>query len=269
MIRHSGCTLGSLAECGGEACKSIRRVQFFSGLTLSSVECLPSTPSAPPPPELEREHPARLRERSPSSLPPPRSLPSLLPEPRSSYVPSPAAPRRRMGSEHDWLTQCGRAQATRGVKTLSFAGVEEQVYERADWPLPKLQAYFKDDTLALIGQSRPAPPSVRPRPLKLQILPLLRLRIPRSRTRTQRPGQRNERYCRCSRGWRVVEASSGGRMGTFNSRIALSTHRHAPSRPLTSPIALSDRLSINRPKLELNRVFPANRPVVGRNFENS
>lgn len=40
---------------------------------------------------------------------------------------------------------------SRGVKTINFAGTEETVYERADWPLPKLQAYFKDDTLALIG----------------------------------------------------------------------------------------------------------------------
>ena len=38
------------------------------------------------------------------------------------------------------------------------------MYERADWPLPKLQAYFKDDTLALIGQSSPPPPA-RARPL--------------------------------------------------------------------------------------------------------
>ncbi|KAM0753428.1 ketol-acid reductoisomerase [Meredithblackwellia eburnea MCA 4105] len=41
--------------------------------------------------------------------------------------------------------------AVRGVKTLSFAGTEETVYERSDWPLPKLQEYFKNDTLALIG----------------------------------------------------------------------------------------------------------------------
>ncbi|CED82467.1 ketol-acid reductoisomerase [Phaffia rhodozyma] len=40
---------------------------------------------------------------------------------------------------------------TRGVKTLDFAGTKETVYERADWPLPKLQEYLKDDTLALIG----------------------------------------------------------------------------------------------------------------------
>jgi ketol-acid reductoisomerase len=37
------------------------------------------------------------------------------------------------------------------VKTLDFAGTKETVYERADWPLPKLHEYFKNDTLALIG----------------------------------------------------------------------------------------------------------------------
>ena len=37
------------------------------------------------------------------------------------------------------------------MKTLDFAGTEEVVYERNDWPLPKLQEYFKNDTLALIG----------------------------------------------------------------------------------------------------------------------
>ncbi|KAG5340374.1 Acetolactate synthase, mitochondrial [Termitomyces sp. Mn162] len=40
---------------------------------------------------------------------------------------------------------------TRGVKTLDFAGTKEVVYERKDWPLAKLQDYFKNDTLALIG----------------------------------------------------------------------------------------------------------------------
>ncbi|KAG9017149.1 Bifunctional acetohydroxyacid reductoisomerase [Tulasnella sp. 427] len=44
-----------------------------------------------------------------------------------------------------------QAQWARGVKTLDFAGTKEVVYERADWPLPKLQEYFKNDTLALIG----------------------------------------------------------------------------------------------------------------------
>ena len=42
-------------------------------------------------------------------------------------------------------------QSRRGVKTLDFAGIRETVFERADWPVPKLQEYFKDDTLALIG----------------------------------------------------------------------------------------------------------------------
>lgn len=42
-------------------------------------------------------------------------------------------------------------QGVRGVKTLDFAGTKEVVYERSDWPLAKLQDYFKNDTLALIG----------------------------------------------------------------------------------------------------------------------
>ncbi|PHH67830.1 hypothetical protein CDD83_6380 [Cordyceps sp. RAO-2017] len=40
---------------------------------------------------------------------------------------------------------------TRGLKTIDFAGVKEDVYERADWPQEKLLDYFKNDTLALIG----------------------------------------------------------------------------------------------------------------------
>jgi ketol-acid reductoisomerase len=44
---------------------------------------------------------------------------------------------------------CG--QNARGIKTLDFAGTRETVYERSDWPLAKLQDYFKNDTLALIG----------------------------------------------------------------------------------------------------------------------
>lgn len=39
----------------------------------------------------------------------------------------------------------------RGVKTIAFADSKETVYERADWPREKLQEYFKNDTLALIG----------------------------------------------------------------------------------------------------------------------
>ncbi|WOO83516.1 putative ketol-acid reductoisomerase, mitochondrial [Vanrija pseudolonga] len=44
-----------------------------------------------------------------------------------------------------------RLGATRGVKTLDFAGTKEDVYERADWPPSRLQEFFKDDTLAMIG----------------------------------------------------------------------------------------------------------------------
>ena len=43
------------------------------------------------------------------------------------------------------------AQSVRGIKTLDFAGSQEVVYERSDWPLAKLHDYFKNDTLALIG----------------------------------------------------------------------------------------------------------------------
>ncbi|EPQ52715.1 ketol-acid reductoisomerase [Gloeophyllum trabeum ATCC 11539] len=41
--------------------------------------------------------------------------------------------------------------SVRGIKTLDFAGTKEVVYERSDWPLSKLQDYFKNDTLAIIG----------------------------------------------------------------------------------------------------------------------
>ncbi|KAF3198329.1 Bifunctional acetohydroxyacid reductoisomerase [Orbilia oligospora] len=40
---------------------------------------------------------------------------------------------------------------SRGLKTIDFAGVKEDVYERSDWPREKLLEYFKNDTLALIG----------------------------------------------------------------------------------------------------------------------
>ncbi|KAI0951438.1 Acetolactate synthase, mitochondrial [Taiwanofungus camphoratus] len=43
------------------------------------------------------------------------------------------------------------AVPARGMKTLDFAGTKEVVYERSDWPLVKLQDYFRNDTLALIG----------------------------------------------------------------------------------------------------------------------
>ncbi|KAE8212862.1 hypothetical protein CF327_g3563 [Tilletia walkeri] len=47
--------------------------------------------------------------------------------------------------------QAVAVQQVRGVKTLKFAEDEEDVYERADWPLEKLHDYFKDDTFALLG----------------------------------------------------------------------------------------------------------------------
>ncbi|KAK6507241.1 Bifunctional acetohydroxyacid reductoisomerase [Arthrobotrys musiformis] len=43
------------------------------------------------------------------------------------------------------------AVQSRGLKTIDFAGVKEDVYERSDWPREKLLEYFKNDTLALIG----------------------------------------------------------------------------------------------------------------------
>ena len=39
----------------------------------------------------------------------------------------------------------------RGVKTMDFAGTKETVYERSDWPVEKLQHYFKNDTLCVLG----------------------------------------------------------------------------------------------------------------------
>ncbi|KAF9463895.1 6-phosphogluconate dehydrogenase [Collybia nuda] len=48
-------------------------------------------------------------------------------------------------------SQESTAHGVRGIKTLDFAGTKEVVYERSDWPLAKLQDYFKNDTLALIG----------------------------------------------------------------------------------------------------------------------
>ncbi|WFD44974.1 ketol-acid reductoisomerase (NADP(+)) [Malassezia psittaci] len=40
---------------------------------------------------------------------------------------------------------------SRAYKTLDFAGTQEKVYERSDWPLEKLHDYFKNDTFALLG----------------------------------------------------------------------------------------------------------------------
>lgn len=41
---------------------------------------------------------------------------------------------------------------TRGLKTIEFTeGIPEKVYEREDWPLEKLQDYFKNETFAILG----------------------------------------------------------------------------------------------------------------------
>ncbi|KAF8868774.1 ketol-acid reductoisomerase [Mucidula mucida] len=37
------------------------------------------------------------------------------------------------------------------IKTVNFAGTQETVYERSDWPIPKLQSYFHDKIIAVIG----------------------------------------------------------------------------------------------------------------------
>lgn len=34
---------------------------------------------------------------------------------------------------------------------MDFAGTRETVYERGDWPPEKLQEYFKNDTLCVLG----------------------------------------------------------------------------------------------------------------------
>lgn len=34
---------------------------------------------------------------------------------------------------------------------MNFAGTKESVYERSDWPAEKLQEYFKNDTLCILG----------------------------------------------------------------------------------------------------------------------
>ena len=58
----------------------------------------------------------------------------------------------RSGAKAETANAAAKAFAVqqRGVKTLDFAGTKEVVYERADWPLEKLQDYFKNDTFALV-----------------------------------------------------------------------------------------------------------------------
>ncbi|KAI0048944.1 ketol-acid reductoisomerase [Auriscalpium vulgare] len=69
-----------------------------------------------------------------------------------------AAKKPAQAAAYSLLARAGAAsarapavQGARGIKTLDFAGSQEVVYERSDWPLAKLHEYFKDDTLALIG----------------------------------------------------------------------------------------------------------------------
>ncbi|KAG2143828.1 uncharacterized protein EDB93DRAFT_1251878 [Suillus bovinus] len=58
---------------------------------------------------------------------------------------------RQQPAQSAWVVNQHVPKAIRGLKTLDFAGSKEVVYERSDWPLAKLQNYFKNDTLALIG----------------------------------------------------------------------------------------------------------------------
>ncbi|KDQ19231.1 hypothetical protein BOTBODRAFT_27811 [Botryobasidium botryosum FD-172 SS1] len=77
----------------------------------------------------------------------PRAAPAIRTPARSYSV----LARVAVAAPSSPLKRVSPLGATRGVKTLDFAGTKEVVYERADWPLPKLQDYFKNDTLALIG----------------------------------------------------------------------------------------------------------------------
>lgn len=49
------------------------------------------------------------------------------------------------------VPRVAQVSPVRGIKTIDFAGTKETVYEREDWPREKLQEFFKNDTLALIG----------------------------------------------------------------------------------------------------------------------
>ncbi|KAG8857586.1 Bifunctional acetohydroxyacid reductoisomerase [Tulasnella sp. 330] len=85
-----------------------------------------------------------------------RSIRGLRVAARSVAIPKTSAQRcysllTRPGAVTSSSAKLVTSQAARGIKTLDFAGTKEVVYERADWPLPKLQEYFKNDTLAMIG----------------------------------------------------------------------------------------------------------------------
>lgn len=68
---------------------------------------------------------------------------------RSLSVLAQAAPRPSLQAQAQAAAPL--AVQSRGMKTLDFAGSKEVVYERADWPLEKLQDYFKNDTFALVS----------------------------------------------------------------------------------------------------------------------
>ena len=133
----------------------VRRVLQKGVFTAShSVFCLSLYPCpfllVPPPvlsdPSLD-VHQSRLPN---SPLPTPFSLPGPLLSLQTSPKGLLSKYAHRRTALKKMYTKHG-AQAVRGMKTLDFAGTEEVVYERTDWPLPKLQDYFKNDTLALIG----------------------------------------------------------------------------------------------------------------------
>ncbi|KAG9010511.1 Bifunctional acetohydroxyacid reductoisomerase [Tulasnella sp. JGI-2019a] len=85
-----------------------------------------------------------------------RSIRGLRAAARSAAIPKTSAQRSysllaRASAVTSSSAKVAAPQISRGMKTLDFAGTKEVVYERADWPLPKLQEYFKNDTLAMIG----------------------------------------------------------------------------------------------------------------------
>ena len=50
------------------------------------------------------------------------------------------------------LSAAAKPWLARGLKTIEFTeGIPEKVYEREDWPLEKLQDYFKNETFAILG----------------------------------------------------------------------------------------------------------------------
>lgn len=50
------------------------------------------------------------------------------------------------------LSATAKPWLARGLKTIEFTeGIPEKVYEREDWPLEKLQDYFKNETFAILG----------------------------------------------------------------------------------------------------------------------